>query len=223
MFKDNTQFRERFNRWKNGEQVYDKGRPIDPPEVELPTVVVTPDYEYNQYLGTLPANQRLADESEYRQHRYWELNGKPKNFKEAVSKGMFDFNKTDNLWHAGSVAWNDSIKGYEFMKPKTHPTTYMEIDAYNSDEMSDFRKQFELEDNPNLEYYRYLPRYPQYRNGKDAIHINPRKRGTFTKAAKAHGMSVQGFASKVLANKDNYSSAMVKKANFARNARRFKH
>jgi hypothetical protein len=36
-------------------------------------------------------------------------------------------------------------------------------------------------------------------------------------------MSVQGFASKVLANKDNYSSAMVKKANFARNARKFKH
>jgi hypothetical protein len=102
----------------------------------------------------------LADESEYRQHRYWELNGKPKNFKEAVSKGMFEFNRTDNSWHAGSVAWNDSIKGYEFMKSKTHPTTYMEIDAYNSDEMSDFRKQFELEDNPNLEYYRYLPRYP---------------------------------------------------------------
>lgn len=30
-------------------------------------------------------------------------------------------------------------------------------------------------------------------------------------------MSVQGFANKVLANKDNYSAAMVKKANFAKN------
>lgn len=41
--------------------------------------------------------------------------------------------------------------------------------------------------------------------------------------AKKHGMSVQGFASKVLANKGNYSSAMVKKANFAKNASKWKH
>lgn len=50
------------------------------------------------------------------------------------------------------------------------------------------------------------------------IYIKPSKRGTFTAAAKSHGKSVQGFASQVLANKDNYSPAMVKKANFARNA-----
>lgn len=50
------------------------------------------------------------------------------------------------------------------------------------------------------------------------IHIKPSKRGTFTAAAKKHGKSVQEFASQVLANKDDYSSAMVKKANFARNA-----
>lgn len=50
------------------------------------------------------------------------------------------------------------------------------------------------------------------------IHIKPSKRGTFTAAAKKHGKSVQGFASQVLANKEDYSPAMVKKANFARNA-----
>lgn len=50
------------------------------------------------------------------------------------------------------------------------------------------------------------------------IHIKPSKRGTFTAAAKKHGKGVQEFARQVLANKDNYSSAMVKKANFARNA-----
>ena len=50
------------------------------------------------------------------------------------------------------------------------------------------------------------------------IHIKPSKRGTFTAAAKKHGKSVQAFASQVLANKENYSPAMVKKANFARNA-----
>lgn len=51
-----------------------------------------------------------------------------------------------------------------------------------------------------------------------SIHIQPSKRGTFTAAAKKHGKGVQEFARQVLANKENYSSAMVKKANFARNA-----
>ena len=55
------------------------------------------------------------------------------------------------------------------------------------------------------------------------IHIKPSKRGTFTAAATKHGKSVQGFASQVLANKENYSPAMVKKANFARNAAKWKH
>lgn len=56
-----------------------------------------------------------------------------------------------------------------------------------------------------------------YNSGKD-IHIKPSKRGTFTKVAKSHGMSVQGFANRVLRNPSKYSAAMRKKANFARNA-----
>lgn len=56
-----------------------------------------------------------------------------------------------------------------------------------------------------------------------SIHIAPSKRGTFTAAATKHGMGVQAFASKVLANKENYSPAMVKKANFARNASKWNH
>ena len=53
---------------------------------------------------------------------------------------------------------------------------------------------------------------------RNKIVISKSKRGTFTQAAKRAGMSVQAFAKKVLANKHDYSSAMVKKANFARNA-----
>lgn len=63
---------------------------------------------------------------------------------------------------------------------------------------------------------------PRFKSG-GSIHIDPSKRGTFTAAAKAHGKSVQGFANQILANKDNYSSAMVKKANFARNASKWNH
>lgn len=61
----------------------------------------------------------------------------------------------------------------------------------------------------------------QFKDG--GIFIKPSKRGTFTAAAKKRGMGVQEFASKVLANKEDYSSAMVKKANFARNASKWKH
>ena len=57
----------------------------------------------------------------------------------------------------------------------------------------------------------------QYAEG-GGIYIKPSKRGTFTAAATKHGMGVQEFASRVLANKEDYSPAMVKKANFARNA-----
>ena len=67
--------------------------------------------------------------------------------------------------------------------------------------------------------------YPE-RNKKSSggsIHIAPSKRGTFTAAATKHGMGVQEFASRVLRNKDSYSPAMVKKANFARNASKWNH
>lgn len=50
------------------------------------------------------------------------------------------------------------------------------------------------------------------------IHINPANEGKFTASAKAAGMGVQEFASHVLANKEDYSSTQVKRANFAHNA-----
>ena len=62
----------------------------------------------------------------------------------------------------------------------------------------------------------------QYGEG-GGIHIKESKKGTFTAAATKHGKSVQEFARQVLANKGNYSAAMVKKANFARNAAGWKH
>lgn len=64
--------------------------------------------------------------------------------------------------------------------------------------------------------------YNNYNSGKD-INIKPSRRGTFTKAAKQHGMSVQSFANKVLRNPSKYSAAMRKKANFAHNAASWKH
>ena len=74
----------------------------------------------------------------------------------------------------------------------------------------------------NMEYTGVMsPFGNRFKDG--GIFIKPSKRGTFTAAAKKRGMGVQEFASKVLANKEDYSPAMVKKANFARNASKWKH
>lgn len=55
------------------------------------------------------------------------------------------------------------------------------------------------------------------------IHIKKKNRGKFTAAAKRAGMGVQEYARHVLANKDRYSSTLVKRADFARNASKWKH
>lgn len=49
------------------------------------------------------------------------------------------------------------------------------------------------------------------------IHLDPKKKGTFKAQATKMGMSTQEAAAHILANKEDYSPAMVKKANFARN------
>lgn len=60
-----------------------------------------------------------------------------------------------------------------------------------------------------------------YKKGSK-IHIKKENRGKFTAAAKRAGMSVQAYASKVL-NDPNASPQLKKRANFARNAKKWKH
>jgi len=50
------------------------------------------------------------------------------------------------------------------------------------------------------------------------IHIKKANRGKFTESASRAGMKIQEFARHILANKEDYSSTQVKRANFARNA-----
>lgn len=81
---------------------------------------------FNIYLQSLPENQR--DSTNFRVKDYWEFNGRPKNFDEAVSKGMFTQFKDG--WHAKSVAENPKTGEIEYMKSSNHPTRYMESDWY---------------------------------------------------------------------------------------------
>lgn len=50
------------------------------------------------------------------------------------------------------------------------------------------------------------------------IHIKESRVGSFTEAANRHKMGVQEFARHVLANKDDFDSTTVKRANFAKNS-----
>ena len=81
---------------------------------------------YQSYLQTLPEYQR--DDSNFRVRDYWEFNGRPKDFDEAISKGMFTQHK--DRWHAKSVAENPNTGEIEYMKSSNHPTRYMESDWY---------------------------------------------------------------------------------------------
>lgn len=107
---------------------------------------------FNIYLQSLPENQR--DSTNFRVKDYWEFNGRPKNFDEAVLKGMFT--QFEDGWHANSVAENPKTGDIEFMKSSSHPSIQQELDWYNSDEGSEFRNQYELQ--KTEPYFKYVKR-----------------------------------------------------------------
>lgn len=80
------------------------------------------NFEY--FISTLPENQQ--DTVGYRMRQYWEYNGKPKDFQETLSKGMFVWNDEDQSYHAFSVAKNPETGYLDWMKPKGHPTRWIE-------------------------------------------------------------------------------------------------
>lgn len=139
--------------------------------------------EFKQYLNSLPEDQRNT--ANFRVRDYWEYNGRPKNFEEAKSKGMFkweeDFDENGNSlgysWHAFSVAKNPTLDEYEFMKSSSHPSVQKELDWYNSDDAYEFRKDYELQKTePYWKYVRRKSEYkevPQHKQGGSIQDIQP--------------------------------------------------
>jgi hypothetical protein len=66
-----------------------------------------------------------------------------------------------------------------------------------------------------------LDNIPTFKKGGE-IHIKEKNRGKFTKSAKAAGESVQEHAAHVLSD-PNATPLQKKRANFARNAAKWKH
>lgn len=123
---------------------------------------------FEVYLQSLPEYQRYS--TNFRVRDYWEYNGRPKNFDEARKKGMFewkeDFDESGKSlgwsWHAFTVAKNPNADEYDFMKSPSHPTVQKEIDWYNSDAGSEFRKEYELQ--KVQPYYKYVKRKAPYKD-----------------------------------------------------------
>ena len=127
------------------------------------------------------------------------------------------FTLTENDGRQGVFRFFDKNKIYDYLKNYgVERTSEPGVYKYNGITFGDVRPQNAgIDKNGNLGFFDLL--IHNYNSGKD-IRIKKSKRGTFTKAAKQHGMSVQGFANRVLRNPSKYSVAMKKKANFARNA-----
>lgn len=159
---------------------------------------------------------------------------------EGVPMGIADDGQP-NLVEEGEVIFNDYVYSNRLRVPKAVREKY-KLRGVKDMTFADAAKkaQKESEERPNdpisqrgledimnklmieQETLREQRQSRKYAEGGD-IHIKPSKRGTFTAAASKHDMGVQEFASKVLANPDNYSPAMRKKAQFAKNASKWKH
>lgn len=131
-----------------------------------------PNDPYERFKYSLPDNQKNTPESEYNTRRYWELNGRPKSFSEAVERGMYDLQ--EDGWHANSVAENKETGEYEFMKPRTHPTVNKELEWYYSDEGKEFRKKYKHIQPKDSQFDKYVPRLkngklPKFGDGKRYI------------------------------------------------------
>ena len=169
MRRDPTAFRERFKKWK------------ETGEYELPRF----EDGYESFLKTLPKNQRTP--GAYNTRRYWELNGKPKDFAEAIGKGMYTIQNDNGVlgWHANSVAYNESNDTYEFMKPNYHPTRWME-QVYGYDQSPEFQKDYKVQYNGPMLSDRYVRRekpglkvkggqLPKFADGYERQNGNPVK------------------------------------------------
>lgn len=127
------------------------------------------------------------------------------------------FTLTENDERQGALRFFDENKIYDYLKGYgVERTSEPGVYKYNGITFGDVApRNAGIDKNGNLGFFDLL--IHNYNSGKD-IHIKKSKRGTFTKAAKQHGMSVQSFANRVLRNPSKYSAAMRKKANFAHNA-----
>jgi len=152
--------------------------------------------------------------------------GSKKSF--AALNKLYDTNKEDNV--LSNEKSNNTLKLTAMLmrdaKLKQSLALFQEQEQFKQDKVAAYAKrmgvQIPSQDNEQMEP-QGMPEQSEgeYKNG--GIHINPANKGKFTASAEHAGMGVQAFANHVLANKEDYSSTQVKRANFAHNAAGWKH
>lgn len=152
---------------------------------------------YQYFVKSLPVN--LQNDSDYRLKEYWEYNGKPKDFKEALSKGLFDLSSDDNLYHGFSVARNPETGILEFMKLPNNSSIQDEIDWYNNN--PEFQQSWELITNDGPFYY-YKPREYEFQLAPEEEIFKFQIGGSFNVIpdgalhARKHNMDIEGITTK---------------------------
>ena len=141
---------------------------------------------------------------------------------------LYDTNKEDDV--LSSEKSNNTLKLTAMLmrdaKLKQSLALFQEQEQFKQDKVAAYAKrmgvQIPSQDNEQMEP-QGMPEQSEgeYKNG--GININPANKGKFTASAENAGMGVQEFANHVLANKEDYSSTQVKRANFAHNAAGWKH
>lgn len=121
--------------------------------------------------------------------------------KEGYRRNSPDKNNSYNIIPSGNIS----------MKNVDHPV--LGIDEYGNMKWMMPNEDYQFPGNTVLEI-------PYMQPG--GIHINPANKGKFTTQANRINMGVQEYANYVLGNKEDFSPTTVKRANFARNANKWK-
>ena len=130
-------------------------------------------------------------------------------------------NKTPNTIYGYDSGSNFVEEMYEFAVPRN--TQMKLVDPITYDNNGHIIKLSKRDNFKNPDFrYKQGGILKRVESGKSGIHIKKKNRGKFTASAKRAGMGVQEYARKVL-NDPNATPLQRRRANFARNAKKFKH
>lgn len=128
---------------------------------------------------------------------------------------------TGTKTYDGWINWNKVQQGLATGDYNNDARIYKRMDDHSGRD-NDAENRAEIDYQKQMRYrnprFKETPGvFEQEEYAKGGIHIDPAKKGTFKAQATRMGMSVKEAARHIMANKENYSPAMVKKAVFAHN------
>jgi len=156
---------------------------------------------FNEYRSVNPAFKLKSEDVKRAQNTYaQEIQNVPVYYKYWANK-----DPQGNLIASPTEGWLGSLTLNQFIPPKNSTRVY-----------TDWKK------NTTVTNEDTILTKPVAGMKHGGIHIKPENKGKFTAYAKAHGKGVQEMAAHILANREDYSSTQIKRANFARNAGKWK-